>query len=463
MTQRHISSFWLPLAASWLLMALEGPAVQAAITRLPDPETSLAAFGIVLSLSITIEAPVIMLLATSTALSRDRAAYLVLRRFMIWLNLLLTVVAAVVAFTPVYDWIVPGALGVPEHIAAAARPGMGIMTFWSAAIGWRRFYQGILIRFGQTRRVSYGTVMRLLSSGGTAALLALWGALPGVWVGSCALMAGVLAEAVFVTWLVRPTLARHLSTSPCCGPPAVAPLPWPPCRGPAGPGAPPSPHTRPLTTRRVLGFHTPLAATSLLTLLSQPLISAGLARAAFPEQSLAAWPVASSVVFLARSFGMALQEVVIALTDGPETSGPVRRFSLNIATGAVLVLALIAFTPLADFYLLEVAGVSPELAGFVVPGLRAALLIPGLTALQSWLRALLMKGEATSSIYQAMGLNLTVTAGTLALGVALGAPGVQVAAVALTLAMLVELAFLRRRARCWLTLGVKTYGSTSTS
>ncbi len=441
MTQRHIFSFWLPLAASWLLMALEGPAVQAAIARLPDPETSLAAFGIVLSLSITIEAPIIMLLATSTALSRDRAAYLVLRRFMVWLNLLLTVVAAVVAFTPVYDWIVPGALGVPEHIAAAARPGMGIMTFWSAAIGWRRFYQGILIRFGQTRRVSYGTVMRLLSSGGTAALLALWGALPGVWVGSCALMAGVLAEAVFVTWLVRPTLARHLST--------------PPCRGLAGPGAPPSPHTRPLTTRRVLGFHTPLAATSLLTLLSQPLISAGLARAAFPEQSLAAWPVASSVVFLARSFGMAVQEVIIALTDGPETLGPVRRFSFNIAMGAVLALALIAFTPLADLYLLEVAGVSPELAGFVVPGLQAALLIPGLTALQSWLRALLMKGEATSSIYQAMGINLTVTAGTLALGVALGAPGVQVAAVALTLAMLVELALLRRRARRWLTLGGK--------
>ena len=125
MTQRHILSFWFPLAASWVLMTLEGPLVQAAIARLPDPETSLAAFGIVTSLSVTIEAPVIMLLATSTALSRDRAAYLVLRRFMLGLNLALTVVAALVAFTPLYDWIVPGAMGVPAHIAAAARPGMG--------------------------------------------------------------------------------------------------------------------------------------------------------------------------------------------------------------------------------------------------------------------------------------------------------------------------------------------------
>jgi hypothetical protein len=426
MTQRYILSFWLPLAASWALMALEVPFVQAAIARLPDPETSLAAFGIVTSLSITIEAPIIMLLATSTALCRDRAAYRALRRFMIGLNLLLTVVAAVVAFTPVYDWIIPGAMGVPGPIAAAARPGMRIMTLWSAAIGWRRFYQGILIRFGQTRRVGYGTLMRLLSSSGTAAALAWWGKLPGVWVGSCALMAGVLCEAVFVTWLVRPTLRQRLSI-----------------------GAPLAPAPKPaLTMRRVLGFHTPLAATSLLTLLSQPLISAGLARAPFPGQSLAAWPVVSSLVFFPRSFGMAVQEVVIALSGGPaETLGPLRRFSLSVAAGAVLVLALVAFTPLAYFYLDEIAAVSRELAGFVVPGLQAALLLPGLTAVQSWLRALLMTGDATSSIYQAMGLNLALTLAALALGVVLKAPGVQMAAVVLTVAMLAELAFLGNHTR----------------
>lgn len=146
-------------------MTVEGPVIQAVIARLPNPEVSLAAFGIVFSLSITIEAPVIMLLATSTALCRDHAAYLVLRRFMLWLNVLLTIIGAIVAFTPLFDWIVLGAMGVPEPIARAARPGMRILTFWSAAIGWRRFYQGILIRFGGTRRVTLGTAARLLSSG----------------------------------------------------------------------------------------------------------------------------------------------------------------------------------------------------------------------------------------------------------------------------------------------------------
>jgi hypothetical protein len=426
LTQRRIFSFWLPLAASWVLMTLEGPFVQAAIARMPDPETALAAFGIVASLSITIESPIIMLLATSTALCRDRDAYRVLRCFMIWLNLLLTGVQIIVAFTPDFDWIVLGAMDVPEHIARAARPGMAIMILWSAAIGWRRFYQGILIRFGETQRVSYGTAVRLLSSGGAAALLAWRSELSGVAVGSCALMAGVLAEAALVTWLVRPTLDRQFGTG------VLSRI---------------EPTKGDLTMRRVLGFHTPLAATSLLTLLSQPLISAGLARMAFPEQSLAAWPVASSVVLFARSFGMATQEVVIALLYGPETFAPVRRFVLNVAAGGVLLLGLIAFTPLGNVYLRKFAGVSVELASFVRPGLRAALLIPGLTALQSWLRALLMKGESTSSIYQAMGINLVVTAMALFGGVAVKAPGIEMAAVALTVAMLVELFFLGRRSR----------------
>jgi hypothetical protein len=430
LAQRKILAFWLPLAASWVLMTLEGPFVQAAIARLPEPETSLAAFGIVVSLSVTIEAPVIMLLATTTALCRNGVAYVVLRRFMISLNIILTVVAAIIAFTPVYGLVVRGLMGVPAHIAEAAQPGMAIMILWSAAIGWRRFYQGVLIRFGQTRRITLGTIVRLFASAGTALMLTLWGRLPGVVVGSCALMVGVLAEATLVTWLVRPTVRTRLRDS---RPAAAAP----------GEIAP----VTPLTMRRVIGFHAPLAATSLLTLFSQPLISAGLARMAFPEQSLAAWPVANSLVLFARSFGLATQEVVIALSDGPGRLLALRRFAANVTIGSILALAFIAFTPLVDVYLTDVAGVSSELAGFIVPGVRAALFIPGLTTLQSWLRAVLMKGEATSSIYQAMGINLLVTALALIAGVVLNAPGIQMAAVALTVAMLAELGFLRQPAK----------------
>ncbi len=71
-SMRCIIRTWWPLAASWLLMGLEGPAISAVIARLANPEINLAAYGgVVFPLALFIEAPIIMLLAASTALSTD--------------------------------------------------------------------------------------------------------------------------------------------------------------------------------------------------------------------------------------------------------------------------------------------------------------------------------------------------------------------------------------------------------
>ena len=68
MSLRAVLKLWLPLAVSFELMMLEGPAVQAAIGRLPAPELNLAAWGLTMGLSLLVESPIIMLLTTATAL-----------------------------------------------------------------------------------------------------------------------------------------------------------------------------------------------------------------------------------------------------------------------------------------------------------------------------------------------------------------------------------------------------------
>jgi hypothetical protein len=42
---RKIFATWWPLAASWILMSLELPALSAVIARLPNPDINLAAYG----------------------------------------------------------------------------------------------------------------------------------------------------------------------------------------------------------------------------------------------------------------------------------------------------------------------------------------------------------------------------------------------------------------------------------
>lgn len=418
MRQRYILLFWFPLFASWLLMTAEGPLIAAAINRLPDEVLMLAAMGIVTSLSVTIESPIINLLATSTALVRDHESYRLMRRFTIHWCLILTVVAILVAFTPLFDLIVKQLLNVPEEIAEWVRPGMQIMIPWTAAIGWRRFLQGIMIRRKQTRKVAYGTAVRLVASGGAVLLLALWGRWPGVVIGSIALVAGVVAEAAYATLAARDLIRDEL------GPDSA------PADGP------------PLTYRDLFWFHLPLAATSVLILFMQPMVTSSLARLDQPTVSLAAWPIVFQILLMARAAAMALPEVVIALHQGVDTFASIRKFSLILTIAAIVSVAAFVFTPLARWYVFEVQDMTAEVGELALSSLGLFLLFPALAVITSWLRGLLIQSRHTRHVNVGMGVNLSITAATLLAGVALKWPGLPTAALALNLSSVGEVLYL---------------------
>ncbi len=63
LSSSKIFKFWLPLAATWLMMSLEGPFIAAIIARLPEPKFNLAAYGVAFSFALIIEAPVIMIMS----------------------------------------------------------------------------------------------------------------------------------------------------------------------------------------------------------------------------------------------------------------------------------------------------------------------------------------------------------------------------------------------------------------
>ena len=63
LSSRRIYYTWWPLAASWLLMGIELPAISAVIARLENPTINLAAYGgIVFPLALIIESPIIMMM-----------------------------------------------------------------------------------------------------------------------------------------------------------------------------------------------------------------------------------------------------------------------------------------------------------------------------------------------------------------------------------------------------------------
>ena len=403
-------------------MGMEMPILSAFVARLANPEINLAAYGgIVFPLALIIEAPVIMLLAASTALSKDWASYKKLRNYMLLAGGLLTSLHLLTALTPLYYFIAEGLLGAPPEIIEPARIGLIIMTPWTWTIAYRRLNQGVMIRFGHSNIISVGTGIRL---GVDVLVLAIGYALklPGIIVATSAVASGVTAEAIYIGFRVQSVLRVDLKPASLVQPA--------------------------LTYRAFAAFYLPLVMTSLLTLLIQPLGSAALGRMPRALESLAVWPIVSGFIFMLRSMGVAFNEVVVALLDERLSLKPLRRFTAILSITTTAVILIIAATPLSRLWLEDVSALSPNLFILARNGLWIGFLLPGLNALQSWYQGVLLNSGKTRSISEAVALFLIATGLVLWGGVKWGEmTGLYVGLVAFSAGMFVQTLWLWFRSR----------------
>ena len=423
LSHRQIFQAWWPLAISWGLMAVELPAISAVVARLADPEVHLAALGgVVFPVALVVESPIIMLLVASTALSRDWDSYLRLRRFMMWAGAALTVVHMLVVFTPLYFVVVETLIRVPTAVVGPARIGLIIMLPWSWAIAYRRFNQGVLIRFGYSRSVSKGTAIRLVADALVLAVGSLVGSVSAIVVAVSAISASVLTEALYVWYRVRPVLTDHLKKE-----------------------------TRirsSLTLSSFARFYIPLALTPFLTLLGQPVGAAALSRMPQPLESLAVWPMIFGLLFLVRSVGFAYQEVVVAMLDEPEARAKLKQFTLLLTFGATLLLLLLSATPLARWWFETVSGLRPSLSQMASHGLVFGLLIPALGVLQNWYQGLLVHARRTRPITESVAIFLLSCSAILWLGVQHGQlRGLNIGLMAFTIGGVFQAAWLWGQSR----------------
>ena len=369
-----ILAFWLPLAGTWLMMAAEAPFLAAVIARLAEPKYNLAAFGVTYAVAILVESPVIMILSASTTLVEGPITLRRLQRFTYALNCGVTAAMALLTLTPAWDLFAFGLIGLEKTVAELTRIALIISLPWPAAIGYRRFYQGLLIRGGRTRLVAYGTVLRLAAMAVTATALYFATSLPGAWVGAAALSVGVLVEALAARLMALPVVRAIRGRS------GVE----------SGEGT---------TYRGIVSFYFPLALTSVIGLAAQPMITFFVGHARFALESLAVLPVVHAISFIFRAIGLSYQEVAIALlARGRASFAPVARFALMLAVAASLGQGVIAFTPLAELWLIDLSGLREELAAFAYVPLWILTFVPALSVIQSLQRAMLVQARRTTPV-----------------------------------------------------------------
>ncbi len=417
LTYRSIFIFWVPLALTWLMMAFEQPFLITFIARSGEAKLNLAAFGIAGAFAMIFEAPIIMLMSASTALVTGHHSYRKLKHFTDLLNIGVTLIQMIMLMPPVFNFIVIELMGVPEEVAVIAHMALLLFLPWAASIGYRRFYQGILIRNNLTRRVTYGTMVRLSVIVVTGLILFSAG-VKGAYIGAGAMSLAVLSEAIATRMMASATVRRLIDMEDT--------------------------ENGHLNLRSISKFYYPLALTSILSLGVHPFVTFFMGRSTMAVESLAVLPVVTSLVFVFRSLGLSYQEVNIALIGRQRQNYDLlRNYAVYLGVMVTVLISVIAFTPLAGLWFINVSGLTQELADLSYLPLQVMILLPALTVLLNFQRSLLVINGTTGPISAATAVELVgIIVIMLVCVVFLGLTGVLSASIAFVIGKSMSTLFL---------------------
>ncbi len=393
LSYKKIFLFWIPLAITWLMMSIEGPYLSALIARMGEPKYNLAAYGVSFSFALIIEAPVIMLMSAATALVNSYDSFNKLKNFTYILNTAITLFMLVILIPAVFSFIAVDLIQLPAEIVEITYWAFAALLPWPAAIGYRRFYQGILIRNNKTRLVTVGTFIRLISMSLTALILYLKFTFPGAVVASLSLSVGVTVEAIASKFMSLKIIEKIKSTKN-------------------------TKDDKGLSYKEIISFYYPLALTSMLSLGVHPLVTFLLGQSRMAIESLAVLPVINALVFVFRSVGLSYHEVFIALLgENGEGYRRLRNFGLLTGISSTILLTAITATPLANIWFHSISGLSIELTQFSILPAIVVSIMPSLTFLISVQRAIQVYSRNTSPLTFATIIEVVVIIVVLFVGI----------------------------------------------
>ncbi len=394
---RQLSNFFLPLAVLPMMIALSHTGVNSALARLPRPELNLAVFTVVKSVTNILNAPTIMSRQLFSALVDSKDNYNLVSKFAWAMTGFLFFLLIILAITPLGEFILIELMGLsqgPEvNLAVKA---FYITAFLPLVVMFRNSYHGMLTGLQKTKLIVPGTIVRLIALG----ILLFWAvrteSISGVIAGCLAWIIGILMEGIFVFGIIK----RNYGSSHA----AATEMPVR--------------NDKKLTVKMLFKFFLPLAVTIMLTMLLQPIIQGGIARSSTPVQSLAAYGVAwTLVMFFGGPLRMMNQLAVVYAKDIDHPNWTkIKRFSLLCGIIISIMILIFSITPIGNWVLLNLIGISAEMVVRVKVTMLAFSLFPIIRSLRESYWGLLMNRQTTSMIGYAKLINLLF----LVLGILIG-------------------------------------------
>jgi hypothetical protein len=193
LSPRRFTAFYGPLVVMTLLSMLVPTLVTAVLGRMPRALESLAVWPAVFGFLVLWQSPALAHTEVVISLLQRPGAVATLRRFSLWLAVLVTGGLALALATPLAGLWYRGVMGLPSSLVelalvatllGALLPGVRVLHSW---------YQGVIVAGERTRAIFESVVIFLAVVVLVLGLGVAWGRTPGVYVGSVATLAGIAA------------------------------------------------------------------------------------------------------------------------------------------------------------------------------------------------------------------------------------------------------------------------------
>jgi progressive ankylosis protein len=415
---RQLIQLWqqfIPLSLSDVTMALGDPLTTTTLAHLTDSRTNLAAVGVAKTIAIFCESPIIMLLHASNALAPTQSSRQALWKFTLIASGAMSLLMAIVAIPSIFTIVGEGWLGVTPKLSPTVRSVIIITILWPLAIGWRRYFQGLLIHSGQSNAVAQAGIVRLLVVIGILAIGFITKS-NGAIVAAMSLVWGVIAEAIAATYLAQKLGATTL--------PEIISTPQ-----------------LPKDLAGVWKFYAPLGGTMILVWGSRAALVGIVARANDGAIALAAWPAAWGLVLVIANSTRMVQQIIIRNRKLMPDKLLIT-FAITVGIICSLTLLLVSGTSLSTKTIGWFIGNDQELISRVRPVLLICSIMPLLVSVQNALQGFLVSEGRTWAVNQATWLGAIMMLGTAYFAIQSNLNGSIAAATGMVIGGITEIGYL---------------------
>jgi hypothetical protein len=366
LTQKAVAFFFFPLLLNIQLMSVSHSIINAGLARLENAVVILAGFSVAMVLHLFVASPSYQNHTITITMVRGRKSFKAMLLFVFIIASWVSIMLALLAFSPVGDFILNRVLGVSPAVGKAAREALGLLVFLPFMTGIRGLCQGLVIRARRTGLVSFATAVRIVMLFAYLWLGLIW--FSGTQVAAFALLGCVGTETIVIAlfaWRVK----RPASQDDEHG------------------------------LVDILRYGIPLAYSSGMQQTVPLLINAIISRLPDGTLALAAFGVIRAFLFLLAGPMRNLQQAYLALVSHADDYRVLVSFFLKVSFGMAVIMLLIAW-PLNGPVFGTIMGLDETMRRYLAWPLTACALFPFLYGAANLLRGWFSGAHLTSRLGQ---------------------------------------------------------------